>query len=48
MPARKLSRRESRDRLVEVGVKVPLTAAELRRLRDLAAADLRSVAGYVA
>jgi len=29
-------------------VKVLLTTAEVRKLRDLAAADLRSVAGFVA
>jgi hypothetical protein len=33
--------------MVEVGVKILLTTAEVRKLRDLAAADLRSVAGYV-
>ena len=37
MPAR---RRPKPARLVEIGVKVPLTPTELQQLRDLAAAEL--------
>lgn len=48
MTARHSRKRKKPERTVAVGVKVQLTAAEVRKLRDLAAADLRSVSGYVA
>lgn len=47
MPGRRATRYKRTARTVEVGVKVPLTSVEVRKLRDLPAADLRSVAGYV-
>ena len=43
-----LSRIQKDRPIVEIGVKVPLTAAERRRLRALADRELRSVSGAAA
>ena len=48
MPARRRQSRMKADPKVEVGVKIPLTAAEVKKLRALAAADFRTSSGFAA
>ena len=47
MTARRRPKRSKPALTVELRVKVPLTATEVRKLRDLAATDLRTVVGFV-